>query len=723
MEIKPKSSANSCYTTTCVHEKAFTNSSGLRSGESTGGDNLIEEENLDNNQEGGDPEVVHVKQCMQYKHSHLEIHLPKKLPCSDTGNNNTLNSEADQEEKNIRKDQSSKLMESYLPCSVPSTGSQEVGDELIKREPSSSSSTELQTEEDEVHNIELFGCCSKQPKVLTSFSSSIGMAIFFEVSDCSDFIVGMFPNPDDQSVIELKNRRLTSKEVSTPNSSMSSSQTLIPSLSQTDDILIENLNPTKSSCTSQDDVEELSTEEIKELRRFYSDLSNITCCMRMRCKWKDFLMNWCLEQSIPTKILYQNPSYNSTTFLAIFSSLFSQTSDMDVNYKVEVDLSQDVDVGIHQSKIGIKDTQGVISYLRTSEWYELSQICIPLLPEIDINTLVYNSEDLMMNEEEVKRQRMLLTEIDNFKKEEEKGEEECLQIFIEDGSVETINVNDQIIIENEALRPRTSNHHIQLPLNYDHPSIQRTLNDFPCSSSSSSSSSISFRRAVIIHQSPPPKESPINKKVRRRRRRGGTLNSNKPIALSSSFNEEHVAHIEKFTLFFYPFDYGRSSMSITVRSTDLERLLPPPDKCPQGTDLEKEMMGEDVDESAITNLLEEMFEEGDELNDTLIEFYLAYSRFQGSIFSIDQKYREEPDPKGEMFKIICDEHKLSDDPYYYTFSTHFYSTITRLVKSIEIEEFDTKPVLLNLFLPHIFFLLADRNHLKGLNLGLKILIQ
>ena len=165
-------------------------------------------------------------------------------------------------------------------------------------------------------------------------------------------------------------------------------------------------------------------------------------------------------------------------------------------------------------------------------------------------------------------------------------------------------------------------------------------------------------------------------------------------------------------------------MSITVRSTDLERLLPPPKKCPQGTNLEKETMeGEEADESKIVNLLEEMFEEGDELNDTLIGFYLTYSKFQGSIFAIDQKYREESDPKSEMFKIICDEHKLSDDPYYHTFSTHFYSTITRLVKTIEIEEFDIKPVLLNLFLPHIFFHWGDRNLLNELNLGPNILIH
>jgi len=662
----------------------------------SGGNSFNEEENeLDNSQEVGDSELFLLKQSMEYKHFYLEIHLPKTLPCSCKDNINGLNSETEQEEKNIPKDQRSKLLENHLKKYASSNSSQEGEEEEdgwigSKKTSSSCLQEEEEKNEERIPNIELLGYGVKKSKILTSFSSSFGSLIFFEVSDCSDFIVGIFPKPDDQSVGEVKSGGLTSKEeVSSPNSSMSSSQTLILSLSQTDDPLFENINPTPS----KNSVDEHMIEKIKRLRRFYSDLSNITCFMRIKSKVKDILVNWCLEQSIPIKMLYKNSSYNSTTFPAIFPSFFSQTYDMDDGYKVEVDWN------IQQPDLPIQDSQDVISYFRTNEWYELSQICIPLLPEVDINTLVYLCKDLMVSEEEIKSQKMLLENTKKSPKKEGEMEEdeESLNIIADDGSVETINVNDQIVIENETRGPRRSNRQNKLPLNYGNPSNQKTINDYAFPSSSSSSS-ISFRSEVITHQSPPLKESPITKKARRRRRR--TLNSNNPIDLStSSIDRNGSASNNILILFDYPFDYGRSSMSITVKSTDLERLLPPHDKCPQGTDLEKEMMGEEVDESAITNLLEQMLEEGHELNDTLIEFYLTYSRFQGSIFSIDQKYREEPDTKGEMFKIICDKHKLSDDPYYHIFSTHFYSTITIGESRIELGEFHTKTVL---FLNYLF---------------------
>jgi len=154
--------------------------------------------------------------------------------------------------------------------------------------------------------------------------------------------------------------------------------------------------------------------------------------------------------------------------------------------------------------------------------------------EVDINTLVDLCDDFMMSEEEIKSQKMVLEDAKESNEEGEMEEEkESLYIIAEGGSIETINVDDQFAIEDEARGSRISNRHNQLSLNYGHPSIQTTLNDFPFpSSSSSSSSSISFRREVITHQYPPLKESPITKKARRSKR--GTLNNNKPIDLFTS---------------------------------------------------------------------------------------------------------------------------------------------------------------------------------------------
>jgi len=130
LELRPEKPANCCYTTTSVHKSALRIKWDLRNGRSQGWNSFSEEEtDLDDSQESGDSDHIHVKQCVPDDHPYLEFHLPKTLPCSYKDNINGLNSETDQEKKNIPKDQSSRLMEGYLKMYTSSNSSQDEEEE------------------------------------------------------------------------------------------------------------------------------------------------------------------------------------------------------------------------------------------------------------------------------------------------------------------------------------------------------------------------------------------------------------------------------------------------------------------------------------------------------------------------------------------------------------------------------------------------------------------